>query len=82
MRGIPIDQVLTKFNLEGELIRNLESMTEPPVLRIKLGEDQYIDFDITDVDKKTFSHPEPVEPEPIRPLLSDEEREDIKNIHE
>jgi hypothetical protein len=82
MQGVPVDQVLEKFNLEGEFMKNLDSVTKPAMLRIKLDKDSYIDLDITDIDKKKFVHPEPIDPIPITPMLSPEELEDIKKIHE
>ena len=78
--GTPLDQVIDKFGLKGKIVEGTKD--KPTTLSIELPNGATFDIEVNIQDKKDFIDPQPVEPQPIRPLLSPEEIEEIKNIHE
>lgn len=78
-KGTDPAEFLKKFNLEGTYDAGTNGDAEFPAINVMLDEGKMIKIEISDLERHWFLDPQPVEPQPPRSILPQDELDELNH---
>ena len=78
-KGVEPSEFLKTFNLKGEYKEGKKDDGTSPSIVVQLDEGKSITIEISDTERRWFIEPQPVEPEPPRSILPQDELDELNH---
>jgi hypothetical protein len=83
-KGVKPEDFLETFQLKGEYdsavyIKGQDGVNKVPTIRVDLEDGQSISIEISELERRWFFEPQPVEPEPPRSFLPKDELDELNS---